>query len=157
MNTRNELEDCLVRWASQHGGSLTMTPDGICAFTADDMTVQLTMDEEGESLLLAAKPIDEDLAQRPSVMRALLRHAHLGEDTGRCGVSLSESGKPAIWHWLSTASIDAVGLENRLNRFLAIAASTRQILLDALHSDRDTQDRATQDWPGLNSSVALRG
>ena len=132
MNVTDEVEGWLVGWASRTGGSVQMHQGGVCTFTADGLPVQLTLSEENQWLLMAAIALDEDLTAHPSAALELLRYAHLGERTHRCGVSLAATGRAVIWHWLSTQALDITRLENSLNGFIATAVDVRQTLHSAL-------------------------
>ncbi|RYG05909.1 MAG: hypothetical protein EON92_20485 [Burkholderiales bacterium] len=107
-------------------------PGGVYTFSANEMPVQLTLYEDTKTLLMAAVALEEDISSQPQAALALLRHAHLGEQTMRCGVSVSAGGRPVVWHWLPTTSIDATQLENSLGGFVATAGTIRQMLMDAM-------------------------
>jgi hypothetical protein len=156
MNTQQEVEGWLVRWASQNGGSVQLEPEGICAFSVDDMPVQLTLYAEDETLLMAAQAMDVDFAAHPSSAAALLRYAHLGESTQRCGLSLTGTGRPVVWHWLSTQALDAASLEAHLDGFLAALSRMRGDLEDLFSRHSEHPSSPPTDAVGSHWN-ALRG
>jgi hypothetical protein len=136
MSRPEDIAQWVVAWGGQAGIDLAPDANGHFNFVADGIPIRLSMEADVASSLLGAILEDRDLSASPGAMRALLEFAHLGVASQRCGVSLSDDGRPVLWLWLDWARLDAAGLTNTLNGFAATAAVGRQILAETPDGSR---------------------
>jgi len=135
MSRREDIAQWVVAWGRQAGIDLAPDANGHFNFVVDGIPIRLSMEADIASSLLGAILEDRDLSASQGAMRALLEFAHLGVASQRCGVSLSDDGRPVLWLWLDWARLDAAGLTNTLNGFAATAAAGRQILAEKAAAD----------------------
>lgn len=160
MSRAQEIAQWVLAWGGQAGIALAPDASGHFSFVADGLPIRVSMETEIASSVLAALLQEKSLAASPQAMRTLLEFAHLGVVSQRCGVSLSEDGRPVLWLWLDWAGLDAAGLANTLSGFVAVATAAHQQLADGDHTSGGLKPEqlVKDDWMSEFGplSVALR-
>jgi len=146
MNDLDAFTHSVRAWGARKGIDLIADASGHFDFAIDEIAVRVSGESQGQSTLIGAVLLDQDLGHSALAMRALLAFGHLGVTSRRCGVSMSDQGRPVLWFWIEWAPLDETALTNTLDGFLEVALAGRGFLVEAMRSG-PSDDRA--DFAGL--------